>query len=76
MKRKQDNKEEKKSSRPVRVGDTVEIIAMGVRAQVLEIKDDRHLLLQAGIIKTTAQENEVYLIEEKKNTKEKKEFEF
>ena len=44
---------------------------MGVRAQVLEIKDDRQLLLQAGIIKTNAQENEVYLIEDKKSTKEK-----
>ena len=71
IRHKQDDKEVKKSSRPVRVGDTVEIIAMGVRAQVLEIKDDRQLLLQAGIIKTNAQENEVYLIEDKKSTKEK-----
>lgn len=64
-KQKQEVGKSKKSSRPVRIGDTVEIISMGVKAQVLAISEDRQLSLQAGIIKTTAREDEVYLIEER-----------
>ena len=65
-KRKELPQEQKKSARPVKVGDTVEILSMGVKAQVLAITDDRQLSLQAGIIKTTAAENEVFLIEDAK----------
>lgn len=64
-KQKQEVGKSKKSSRPVRIGDTVEIISMGVKTQVLAISEDRQLSLQAGIIKTTAREDEVYLIEER-----------
>ena len=63
--RREEDREQKKSSRPVKVGDTVEILAMGVRASVLAVSEDRVLTLQAGIIKTTAREDEVYLIEDK-----------
>ena len=62
--RKQENREQKKSSRPVKVGDTVEILSMGVKAAVLAISEDRQLNLQAGIMKVTAREDEVYLLEE------------
>jgi len=56
-------KEEKKSSRKLKVGDTVEIISMGVKAEVLEILPDGSLSLKAGIMTVKAKENELYLIE-------------
>jgi len=62
--RRQENREQKKSSRPVKAGDTVEILSMGIKASVLSVSEDRQLTLQAGIIKTTAREEEVYLLEE------------
>ena len=68
--RKEQDREQKKSSRPVKVGDSVEILSMGVKASVLAISDDRQLSLQAGIMKVTAREDEVYLLE-KQNAQEK-----
>ena len=56
------------SARPVRVGDTVLIRSMNVKASVLEVNADRTLLLQAGIMKVTAAEDEVLLLEEEKPT--------
>ncbi len=70
LSRQQEGGEPKVSSRPLRVGDTVEIISMGVKASVLAISDDRLITLQAGIMKVTAQEDEVYLLENQ-NAKEK-----
>ncbi len=67
--RRAEKSEPKKSSRPVRAGDTVEILSMGVKATVLAVSEDRQLTLQAGIIKTTAGEDEVYLIEDKVSEK-------
>ena len=55
--------EEKKSSRKLRAGDTVEIISMGVKAEVLEILPDGSVSLKAGIMTVKAKENELYLIE-------------
>lgn len=55
--------EEKKSSRPIRVGDRVEIRAMGVKADVTAISADRTLSLRAGIMNVTAREDEVLLLE-------------
>lgn len=52
-----------KSARPVEIGDVVEILSMGVRANVIEISSDRNLTLQAGIMRVTAREDEVLLIE-------------
>ena len=68
--RKEQDREQKKSSRPVKVGDSVEILSMGVKASVLAISEDRQLSLQAGIMKVTAREDEVFLLEEQ-NTQEK-----
>lgn len=59
---KKEERKHEKSARPVRVGDTVEILSMGVRATVLAIAPDRTLSLQAGILKTSAKEDEVLLI--------------
>ena len=56
--------EEKKSARPVKPGDTVEICSMGVKASVIEVAPDRTLTLQAGIMRVTAKEGEVYLLDE------------
>ena len=55
--------EKKVSARPVRVGDTVEILSMGVKATVTAVSADRVLTLRAGIMNVTAKEGEVYLLE-------------
>ncbi len=60
---------EEKSARPVRVGDTVLIRSMGVKASVLEIAPDRTLTLQAGILKVNAREDEVLLQADEKPPK-------
>jgi len=54
----------KKSSRPVEPGDTVEILSMGVKATVLSVSPERILQLQAGIMKASAKECEVLLLEQ------------
>jgi len=53
-----------KPTRAIRLGDTVEILSIGAKAQVLAISPDRILTLQAGIMKVTAKESEVRLIED------------
>ncbi len=58
--------EEQVSARPVQVGDTVQIKSMGVKATVLSVAPDRTLQLQAGIMKVSAREDEVLLLEEAK----------
>ena len=59
----QETNQERKSARPVKPGDTVEILSMGVQASVLAVSEDGQLSLQAGIIKTTASQDEVCLVE-------------
>ncbi len=54
---------EQKSSRPIRVGDTVQIKSMGMKATVLAISSDRVLSLRAGIMNVSAKEDEVLLLE-------------
>ena len=56
-------KEEKKSARKLRAGDTVEIVSMGVKAEVLEILPDGNVSLKAGIMTVKAKESELYLLE-------------
>ena len=56
-------KEEKKSARDVRPGDTVEIKSMGVKAEVIDINPDGTLNLRAGIMNVKLKPDEVYLIE-------------
>lgn len=53
-----------KPTRAIRQGDTVEILSIGAKAQVISISADRILTLQAGIMKVTAKENEVRLVED------------
>ena len=44
-------------------GDTVELVKMGTRATVLSVNKDGSLQLQAGILKITAKQNEVRVVE-------------
>lgn len=54
---------EQTSSRPLKVGDTVQLKSMGIKATVLAISSDRILSLRAGIMNVTAREDEVLLLE-------------
>lgn len=56
-------KEDKKSARDVRPGDTVEIKSMGVKAEVIDINPDGTLNLRAGIMNVKLKPEDVYLIE-------------
>ncbi len=50
-------------SRPVLVGDTVELLKLGTKASVIAINKDGSYQLQAGVLKLTAKPDEVYLLE-------------
>ena len=50
-------------TRPARAGDTVELVSMGTRASVLSVNKDGTLQLQAGILKITAKQDEVRVVE-------------
>ena len=50
-------------TRPARAGDTVELVSMGTRASVLSVNKDDTLQLQAGILKITAKQDEVRVVE-------------
>ncbi len=63
--------ERPKPSRDIIVGDTVELLRFGTKASVLAINKDGSYQLQAGIMKVTAQPDEVYLIEETKQQTKK-----
>ena len=63
--------EDRKSSRPIRAGDTVQLKAMGMKAEVVSVSPDRVLSLRAGIMTLSAKEDEVLLIEGEKATKKK-----
>ena len=52
------------STRPAKVGDTVELVKMGTRATVLAVNKDGGLQLQAGILKITAKREEVRVVED------------
>lgn len=55
--------EPKKPGRPAEVGDTVEILSMGVRAQVVSIAKDGVLGLVAGSMNISARQEEVCVVE-------------
>ena len=56
--------EEKRApTRPAVVGDTVEILSMGVKAEVTGINKDGSLRLKAGIMNVTAKQDEVRVTE-------------
>ena len=53
------------------MGDTVELLKLGTKANVIAINKDGTLQLQAGILKMTAAQDEVYLLEHENPYKEK-----
>ena len=62
--------EDKKSSRRLQPGDTVQIKAMGVKAEVLSVSKDGTVNLKAGIMNVTAKEDELLLLEGEKQKKQ------
>ncbi|MGM9604817.1 MAG: endonuclease MutS2 [Faecousia sp.] len=50
-------------TREILVGDTVELLKLGMKASVLAINKDGTYQLQAGIMKLTAKADEIYLLE-------------
>lgn len=56
-------------SRPAVAGDTVELVKMGTKATVLSVSKDGVLQLQAGILKISAKQEEVRVIEGSVQTK-------
>ena len=50
-------------TRPAKAGDTVELVKMGTRAEVIAVNKDGSLQLQAGILKITAKQEEVRVAE-------------
>lgn len=62
-------REEKKSARNAEVGDTVEILSMGVKAEVVGVNSDGSLELKAGIMNVKAKQSEVCLVEGKAEKK-------
>jgi DNA mismatch repair protein MutS2 len=58
-------------TRGILVGDTVELLKLGMKASVIGINKDGSYQLQAGIMKLTAKQDEVYLLEYENPYKEK-----
>ncbi|MEG1632435.1 MAG: endonuclease MutS2 [Oscillospiraceae bacterium] len=58
--------EPKKPGRPAVAGDTVEIISMGVKAQVVSVERDGTLKLLAGVLKLSQKQSEVCVVESAK----------
>lgn len=56
-------------SRPAVQGDTVELTKMGVQATVLAVQKDGTLQLQAGILKVSARQEEVRVVEQADHAK-------
>ena len=50
-------------TREIKVGDTVELLNLGIKASVLAVNKNGTYQLQAGIMKLTAKADEVYLLE-------------
>ena len=58
-------------TRGILVGDTVELLKLGTKANVIAINKDGSYLLQAGILKMSAKPDEVYLLEHENPYKQK-----
>ena len=67
----QQEKDRPAPSRGLLVGDTVELLKLGTKASVIAINKDGTLQLQAGILKMTAKQDEVYLLENDNPYKQK-----
>lgn len=63
--------EDRVSRRDAKVGDTVEIKSMGVKAEVIEVNSDGTLTLKAGIMTVKAKQSEVLLVEDVRITRKK-----
>ncbi len=59
----QPERKREKPTREILIGDTVELLKLGTKANVIAIKKDGTYELQAGVLKLTAKANEIYLIE-------------
>ena len=59
----QPQRQRPKETRDIMVGDTVELLKLGIKASVLAINKNGTLELQAGIMKMSAKRDEVYLLE-------------
>ena len=66
--------EVKKSARPARQGDTVELLKLGTRATVLQVNKDSTLQIQAGIMKLNVKQSEVYVLPEQEGEAAVKKF--
>ena len=51
-------------TRPAVAGDTVELVSMGTKATVIAVNKDGSLQLQAGILKISAKQDEVRVVED------------
>jgi len=58
-------------TREIIVGDTVELLKLGTKANVIAINKDGSYQLQAGIMKLTAKPGEIYLLEQSNAFKQK-----
>ena len=63
LQEKQVQMERPQPTRQIIVGDTVELLKLGTKANVIAINKDGSYLLQAGILKMSAKPEDVYLIE-------------
>ena len=61
--------EEKKPTRPAVKGDAVELLSMGVNAEVVDVNRDGTLALRAGAMNLTAKQSEVRVVEKPKQKK-------
>ena len=64
-------KERPQPTRGILVGDTVELLKLGMKASVIAINKDGTYQLQAGILKVSARADEVYLLEQSNPYREK-----
>ena len=63
LRSKQPERERPQPTRGILVGDTVELLKLGMKANVIAINKDGSYELQAGIMKLNAKPDEVYLLE-------------
>lgn len=65
----EDDEMPKAPTRPIQAGDTVTLLKLGTQASVISVSSDRMLTLQAGILRITAREDEVRLVESAEKVK-------
>ena len=63
--------DDRKPTRPAKAGDTVLLLKLGTQASVISANADGTLTLQAGILRITAKQEEVRLVEDAEKVKAK-----